>query len=407
MIQSRSLAALLAVTLVPAPALAAAQTGSTARPPARAGKPQLQPAFEELVSKAVAAREGGQLDEAVRLYREALRLKPSWIEGHWLVGTILYDLNQHAEARDAFNRVVIAQAKNGPAVALRGLCEFQLKNYEGALADIQRARSLGLGRNEELNSVTAYHAGILLNRFEQYELAFEVLRDFAFRGSDSPSVIEAFGLGLLRLPYLPSEAPTDKREMILMAGRAAFMLAKSQGRRSMASRIAFEEMVARYPEEPNVHYAFGAYLLPEEPDAGLEELNRVLRMKPNHLHATLQIAFEHIKRTNYQEALLLAQKAVEQAPSLFAARNALGRALLELGQTERAIEELEIGVRLAPDSPDMYFALARAYQRAGRKQDADRARVQFLKLDKEYRAARMGPHSVGGKDAEPVAQPPN
>jgi Flp pilus assembly protein TadD len=57
---------------------------------------------------------------------------------------------------------------------------------------------------------------------------------------------------------------------------------------------------------------------------------------------------------------------------MYAARNVLGRVLLEVGQTDRAIKELEEGVRLAPGSREMHFALARAYTRAGRKQEAER-----------------------------------
>jgi tetratricopeptide (TPR) repeat protein len=383
--------------LVPAGAETSSQTnqkpaGTALRKPAPAAS------FDRVVKQAAEAKDAGQLDEAVRLYREALRLKPAWLEGHWLIGTILYDLDQYPEARDAFRRVVNVQSRNGAAWGLKGLCEFQLKNYERALSDLQRARTLGLG-DKEIASVVGYHAAVIMNRVEQYEVAFEILRDFALAGADTPSIIEAFGLSVLRLPYLPSEAPLEKREMILMAGRAGFMMAK--GRRSAAGRQAFEELAMRYPDTPNVHYAFGNYLVPEEPDAALEEFHRELRLQPNHVPALLQIAFEQIKRTNYQQALPLAQKAVELAPGLFAARNALGRALLEVG------EELETGVKLAPDSPDMYFALARAYQRAGRKEDADRARAQFLKLDKQFRTARTGPQSVGGKEAEPVKPPPN
>jgi tetratricopeptide (TPR) repeat protein len=396
-------AIVVTMLLVPAGAETSPQTnqkpaGTALRKPAPAAS------FDRAVKQAAEAKDAGHLDEAVRLYREALRLKPTWLEGHWLVGTILYDLDQYSEARDAFHRVVSVQPKNGAAWGLKGLCEFQLKNYERALSDLQRARTLGLG-DREVASVVSYHAAILMNRVEQYEVAFEILRDFALAGADTPSIIEAFGLSVLRLPYLPSEALPEKREMILMAGRAGFMMAK--GRRSAAGRQAFEELVTRYPDAPNVHYAFGNYLVPEEPDIALEEFRRELRLQPNHVPSLLQIAFEQIKRTNYQEALTSAQKAVELAPGLFAARNALGRALLELGETDHAIEELETGVKLAPDSPDMYFALARAYQRAGRKEDADRARAQFLKLDKQFRTARTGPQSVGGKEAEPVKPPPN
>src|SRR5678815_5997488 len=80
----------------------------------------------------------------------------------------------------------------------------------------------------------------------------------------------------------------------------------------------------------------------------------------------------------------LAEKAVQLAPKLYAARNVLGRVLLELGQVEKSIRELEEGVKLAPASPEMHFALARAYTRAGRKEDAARERETFKKLQDEY-----------------------
>ena len=356
------------------------------------------PSFDQLAKKAVAAKEAGQFDDAIQYYGQALAMRPGWIEGHWALATLLYDLDRYSEARDHFRRVVQAEPKNGLALGLKGLCEVQLKNYERALGELQQARALGIPSPEVL-SVAGYQAATLLNRFERYEAAFEILREFSLQEKDSPGVIEAFGLSILRLPYLPSEAPPEKREMILMAGRAAFQMAK--GRRSAAGRMAFEELVGRYPTAPNVHYAYGTFMLPEEPDVALEEFRRELRASPSHYHAMLQIAYELLKRGNYQEALPLAEKAVELAPNLFPARNALGRALFESGQTERAVEELEAGVKLAPDSPELRFALARAYQRLGRTDDAVRERAEFLKLDRATRAARSGPQSVGGKPAEP------
>ena len=188
-----------------------------------------------------------------------------------------------------------------------------------------------------------------------------------------------------------------------MAGRAGFNQAKA--RSSAIGRQSFEELVSRYPEAPNVHYAFGVYLLAEEPDAALEEFRRELRASPNHYHAMLQIAYELMKQGKFDEALPLAEKAMELTPNLFAARNAMGRILLETGDTDRAIRELETGVRLAPDSPEMRFSLARAYTKAGRNEDGARERAEFLKLDKARRTAKSGPQSVGGKEV-PSEPPP-
>ena len=97
----------------------------------------------------------------------------------------------------------------------------------------------------------------------------------------------------------------------------------------------------------------------------------------------VQIAFEYLKRAQYTDALPLAERAVQLAPKMYPARNVLGRTLFELDQIDRAIKELEEGVRLAPNIPEMHFALARAYTRAGRKQDADRERELFKKLQEK------------------------
>ena len=120
----------------------------------------------------------------------------------------------------------------------------------------------------------------------------------------------------------------------------------------------------------------------------------------------VQIAFEHLKRRDYDTALPLAEKSVELMPKMYAARNVLGRVLLELGQTERAISELEIGVRLAPESPEMHFALARAYARAGRKQDAANENEIFKKLQEKYsQKPEASTNSEGPSSSANTAKP--
>jgi tetratricopeptide (TPR) repeat protein len=369
-------------------------------PPAR-GRPSA--AFNDLVKRADAARQAGQLNDAISLYIEALRRKPDWPEGWWYVGTILYEQDRYSEARDALRNLTALEPKNAPAAALLGLCEYQTREYERALVNLQKARLLGLGNNQELIEVTRYHAAILMTRLEQFEVGFEILREFAREQRESPKIIEAFGINLLRMPFLPAELPPDKREIVLMAGRAAYDWA---ARRPREARKGFEDLVARYPQTPNVHYAFGAYLLLEEADAALAEFRKELEISPPHAPAMLQMAFEYVKRGEYQTALPLAEKAVQIAPNLFPGRNALGRILLEVGEVERAIKELEEGVRLAPDSPEMHFVLARAYAKAGRKDDAAREREIFTKLDRMMRTQREGPQAVGGVGAKPPDEPP-
>jgi predicted Zn-dependent protease len=110
----------------------------------------------------------------------------------------------------------------------------------------------------------------------------------------------------------------------------------------------------------------------------------------------MQIAYEYLKRGDPATALPWAQKAVAAAPRAFPARKALGQALLETGDVDGAIRELEHGIALAPESPGLFFTIARAYQRAGRLDDANKARDEFTRLDRLARTQRSGVQSIGG-----------
>lgn len=336
------------------------------------------PRFEQISKEAAQARESNRLEDAVRLYRRGVKLRPAWAEGWWYLGTTLYEMDRCAEAREPLRRLVSLEAKNGPGWALLGLCEYQEREYERALDHLQRGRLLGLGGNKQLTSVSAYHAVLLLTRFEQFEDAFQTLLPFTREGNESPSIIEAVGLAVLRLPYLPHEMPPDKRELVVKAGRAGY---DAGARRTADARREFEDLVARYPQEPNVHYAFGSFLLAEEPDAALREFQREIEISPNHVPARLQMAFEYLKRGDADAGLSWAEQATRMAPKLFAARNALGRLLVEKGDLVRGVQELETAVKLAPDSPDTRYALASAYAKAGRKTEAARERAEFQRLD--------------------------
>jgi predicted Zn-dependent protease len=229
---------------------------------------------------------------------------------------------------------------------------------------------------------------------EQYEQALETLGEFANEGKDSPPVIEAMGIATLRMPTLPADLPADRREMVMMAGRASYMMAT---RNTASAGTAFEALVSRYPETPNVHYAYGVFLLQEQADKALEEFKRELALQPGHPWSLTQIAYEYLKRGDADAALPWAKQAVEAAPTAFTAHKALGQALLETGDVDAAIKELELGITLAPLSPGLHFTLARAYQRAGRLEDATREREEFTRLDRLARAQRSGAQSIGGK----------
>ncbi len=356
--------------------------------------------FDQIVQAATEAQRAERWEDVIALYAKAVKLRPGFVEGYWYQGTAYYTLEKFPECRDAFRRVTRLSPENGGAFAFLGLCEFGLKDYDRALQHLLQSRILGV--DKDVRAVVSYHAAIIMTRIEQYEQALQTLGEFAAAGNDSPRVIEAMGIATLRMAMLPNEVPPDRREMVLMAGRGSYMMATRQ---PAAAGTAFQAIVERYPESPNVHYAYGVFLLLEQPDKAIEQFKRELALQPNHAPSLLQIAYQYLNEKNAEVALPWAKQAVEAAPNSFGSHKALGDALLETGDIEGALRELQAAARLAPDSPSTRLSLARAFQRAGRTDDAKREREEFARLDRLMRTTRTGADSVGGIDPNEPPRP--
>jgi tetratricopeptide (TPR) repeat protein len=353
--------------------------------------------FDQVVAAAAAAREANRIEEALALYARAVRLRPSFTEGHWMLGTLRYELQRYAQAREAFRKVVAQRPRDGAAWAFKGVCEFHLGSYETALSDLVHARNLGVAEDEELVSIVRYHTAILLVRAGQFEQALLLLGELARTDNDSPSVVEAMGAAVLRIPLLPTELAVARREAVMVAGRAAYYA--EVGLDAQAEE-AFEELVAGHPAVPNVHYAYGTFLVNRRSDAAIEQFERELDVDRRHAWARLQLAFEYLRRGEHAAARPWAEQAATDVPDCFLARRALGEVLIQQGEADAAVRELSAGVKLQPKSPGLRLALARAYALGGQRDKAERERLEALRLDQW-----SGPQWLGGLELDVATEP--
>ena len=262
------------------------------------------------------------------------------------------------------------------------MCEFELKNYPRAQEYLLRSESAGLAENSELTYLVRFRIALLLNRTGDPGPALTRLIPIAAQGT-YPEVIEAMGLSALRVPLLPSEVLERDRDLYMRAGEA--MNAYVTHDTASAARL-FEELVAAYPDRPNVHYARGSFLMENDPDKALPELQRELEINPSHAAALAQIAKLYLKQGAAEKALPYARHAVELTPNAAGLHRVLGETLLESGENSAAIQELRTAVRLEPEFPQTHFLLADAYKRAGNKVLASKEMAEFERLDKKQKS---------------------
>ncbi|CAN5663224.1 hypothetical protein BH18ACI4_BH18ACI4_20140 [soil metagenome] len=362
--------------------------------PAKAGGTQEQ--FDLLVAQATGAREASRLDEAITLYRKALELRPQWAEGWWYLATILYDRDLYAKAVPAFEQAAALQPKVGAIWAMLGLCEYQVGRYDEALAHIQQALQLNLPNNPELSRSVRYHAGVLLNLKGEFESAQQTLSALSDEGVGTENLIVALGLSVLRLPMLPKDVTANDRELIRRAGWAEHLVAqKNIG----DAQREYERLVQDFPKTANVQYAYGRFLLAQrEDEKAVAAFQREIQNSPNHAMARFQIAYSKMNHKDATGGLEYASQAVKLNPRIPLGRYILGRLLFDTGQIDRAIEELEAAQHIAPNNARIYFTLSRAYARANRSADAERARATFIRLNQLEEAAR---EEIGSGESTP------
>ena len=346
--------------------------------------------FEKLAKQAQAAMDADQIPDAIRLYKRATTLKPTWSEGWWHLGTLFFDAGRFNEAREAFTHFVSVERKQpGPGFAMLGLVEFQLKDYPKALAALEHGKKLGLGTDQAFINSVLFYDGILQNLQGEPEIALQRLtlaaNEIAAAHPEAPKdavfadlkLLDAFGVAALRIPKLPSDLSEAQVPLVRQAGRAQALIALQD---YVAAEPEFKQMLALYPSEPGVHYMYGVFLLKEHPSQAIDEFRREIEISPNHAVARIQLALEFLRTADYEQSQKYAREAVELAPRNFAAHVAYGRLWLALGKNESALQELRTAVELAPGSPHAHLALSRALYKAGQKTEAAHEQAEYERL---------------------------
>ncbi|MGB8261186.1 MAG: tetratricopeptide repeat protein [Terracidiphilus sp.] len=360
-------------------AAAAPLAGSAQAKPAPAPSRTNQPAsFQAIAAKATTARDAERLDEAVPLFRQALKLNPRWAEGWWSLGTIEYDQDRYAEAALYFQKVVALEPKHGTARALLGLCEFQLGQDANALRDIEASKNLGLPEDPRLRQVLVFHEGVLLQRAGRFEGAQEALGSLCQSGVTAEQVRLALGMVVLRMRDANPPAPgTEGARVAELLGRGACLSAQ---KRYDAARREFASAEAAFPHYPHLHYAYGRFLVDARDTAGaVEEFKKEIAEDPNSVLARLRIGAAEYK-VDSAAGLPYAQEAVRLAPQLPFTHYMLGLLLLDTGDYAGAIPQLETARKAFPQNARIPLALGSAYAHVGRPEDAARARAEFLRL---------------------------
>jgi len=248
---------------------------------------------------------------------------------------------------------------------------------------------LPLGRAQSTAS-QSYHEGLSFLSAGSFKAAQVSLSSLCQAGMQGADVLENIGRAYLRI--LPNDSPpsgTTGAEIVQRVGHAACLAAQKQFDNAHEEYRALEQ---EYPKYPYLHYAVGRFWADmDDVSAAVAEFQQELKNQPNDINSRLEIAAAEYKLDS-AAGLPYAEEAVKLNPMVPSAHYLLGLLYLDTDNYGKAIRELETARRAFPKDAKICFALGSAYARAGRKEDAARARAAFAELNKQSASSADARH---------------
>ncbi len=296
--------------------------------------------LDNLRRQALQEAESGKTEDAIRDFQHALALGPDWKEGWWNLGTLQYGADQFVDAKATFNRVVEFAPNLGIAWALLGLSEFELKEFDAALLHLEKAQSLGMKGDAEIERVSLYHLGLLLIRASDFGRAADLLLANFGTGAMSAQAKTALGLATLRVPLLPEQVDPSQEALLVAAGGAAAAGSEAPS--------LFAGLLKAYPTVPYLHYAYGLELEKTgRKQQALEQMYEETRLSPESALPWIASSRIALDLGDAKQALSAAQTAVKLDPKYKDAHDMLATAWKTTGEPAQAAAERELAEKLA------------------------------------------------------------
>jgi tetratricopeptide (TPR) repeat protein len=307
----------------------------------------------------VIAVQTGQADEALANFASAAKWKPDFpgLDRNW--GIVSFRVGQFEKAIAPLSRHLKTNPNDNLGRRMLGLSYYFTKGYAKATETLKPLETT-ITADAEL----AYFYGISLIQTKQNQPAAQIFSKLA-------------------------EISQTNAEALFYAGQG-FMLAGDFARALKELR----QVTALNPNLEKANYFIGQSLIRlNRFDEAEKAFSRELEINPADFLSKYHLALTLIERKiEPEKTVSILEEAIALKYDYADARYQLGKIYLEKGETNKAIEQLEIAVNADDKKDYIHYQLSIAYRKASRKEDADRElkRYQELKEANRKNDAPMG-----------------
>jgi tetratricopeptide (TPR) repeat protein len=345
------------------------------------------PSLNQQRETAIGLEQNGQVVEAEAAWRSLLRVHPNDAEANAHLGLIEARQEHYAAAIPLYRKALALNPEMSGVRLNLGLALFKSGALKAAVDTLSP-----LLKDAAPTSADAVRLDILIGMAHyglgEYAAAVPYLRKVT--ASDPQNLPYRLMLAqnclwskqyqcVLDTYHQILELNSESAEADMLAGEALDQMQNPQG-----AIDEFRAAVKADPKAPNAHFGLGYLLWTQDQfEEAAKEFQAELENVPESAQALAYWADADIHLDKKDEALSLAEKAVQIDASIAKAHVVLGILYTDRDRQMDAVKEFKAAIKLSPNDRDPHWRLARLYQAIGKQ---DEAKAEFEKTKSLHKA---------------------
>ncbi len=334
-----------------------------------------------IFERASQALSAGQYADAEHGFERVLVIDPRNIPALGNLGVIYARTHRFARAMETYQQALKLDPENEPLTLNAGLAYLKQEDYARARPCFQKLVS---HHPEDTKDRILLATSMILGDSPQAGL--DLLRTAEQRdGNTGPSTLYLLAVAYARTGQMDAGRQIFERLLDSASTRlqANYLLGQAfyDGHRFEQAEQALREVLAQDPGYPGAHRQLGKIYISMHREADAEkELRAAIAADAKDFDAIYFLGALLVQDGRYPEGISYLEGAKTQMPDSWAIPFYLGKAHLKLRQPETAVLELKQAAALNADEPSVFYLLASALRASNHPEEAKQAmgRVEEL-----------------------------
>jgi tetratricopeptide (TPR) repeat protein len=333
---------------------------------------------DELFQQAIGAMREGRLEEAATGFENITRAAPTFVGAHFNLGLVREEQGRFEDAVASLKKALALNPRLRGANLFLGIAHYRLNQYGPAVAALRLEIKLN-----PADPKAWMWLGVVELAQEQPEEAAVALDKAAKLAPNDVDILYHRGHAHLLVSKLSYErmlhADPDSWRV-----RQVLAQADAEADRDVDAVSEYQAAIKAAPLQPGLHEELGTeYWKINKIEEAEAEYKRELAIDPHSMLATYKLGSLLVESAKPAEGKPLIEAALRQEPNLKEAYYYLGRAQMQLGNENEAVDALKKAVTLN-SNPEIlaqaWYQLATVYRRMHRMEEAQQAMSTFQKL---------------------------